>query len=67
MTSRSKRSGATRTPRAKLKSNCSARAKTLADRLTAIAKDCARRLTPETRTIDHGELLYDEHGLPRSD
>jgi len=37
----------------------------LADRLLAIAHDCARRLPPDVRAIDHGELLYDENGLPR--
>jgi len=36
----------------------------LADRLLAIGKDCASRLK-KTRTLDHGELLYDERGLPR--
>ncbi len=36
-----------------------------ADRLIAIGKDCARRLKEPFRSIDHGELLYDEHGLPR--
>lgn len=36
-----------------------------AERLLAIAHDCARRMPPEVRTIDHGELLYDEDGLPR--
>ena len=37
----------------------------LADRLVAIGQDCARRLKPRYRTVDHGELLYDERGLPR--
>jgi antitoxin VapB len=37
----------------------------LADRLLSIGRDCASRLTDETRSIDHGELLYDERGLPR--
>ena len=30
-----------------------------------IANDCASRLSPETKTIDHGEYLYDEMGLPK--
>jgi antitoxin VapB len=37
----------------------------LADRLLAIGRDCAKRLPPEVRAIDHGALLYDERGLPR--
>lgn len=35
------------------------------DRLLAIAHDFAKRMPPEVRTLDHGELLYDEQGLPR--
>ncbi|MGD0865081.1 MAG: type II toxin-antitoxin system VapB family antitoxin [Rhizomicrobium sp.] len=42
-----------------------ARRKGLADRLMAIGKDCAAHMSDETRTIDHGELLYDENGLPK--
>ena len=37
----------------------------LADRLLAIGKDCAARLKEPFRSTDHGELLYDERGLPR--
>ena len=37
----------------------------LADRLAAIDKDCAARLKEPFRSADHGELLYDERGLPR--
>lgn len=37
----------------------------LADRLLAIGADCAGRLREPYRSADHGELLYDEHGLPR--
>ncbi len=37
----------------------------LADRLLAIGKDCARRLQEPYRSADHGDLLYDEQGLPR--
>lgn len=35
------------------------------DALMAIGRDIASRLSPEVRAIDHGELLYDERGLPR--
>jgi antitoxin VapB len=37
----------------------------LADRLLAIGKDCAAHLKEPFRSVDHGELLYDERGLPR--
>jgi antitoxin VapB len=36
----------------------------LADRLLAIGADTARRLAEPYRTVDHGDLLYDENGLP---
>ena len=41
------------------------RAVGLADRLLAIGKDCAARLKEPFRSADHGDLLYDEWGLPR--
>jgi antitoxin VapB len=37
----------------------------LADRLVAIGQDCATHLKEPFSSIDHGELLYDERGLPR--
>lgn len=37
----------------------------LSDRLLRIGKDCAARLNEPFRSIDHGEMLYDEKGLPR--
>jgi hypothetical protein len=33
--------------------------------LLAIGQDVAGRLTGDARTLDHGDLLYDERGLPR--
>jgi antitoxin VapB len=36
-----------------------------AERLLAIGRDCAEHLKEPFRTIEHGELLYDERGLPR--
>jgi len=36
----------------------------LADRLVAIGRDTAPRLREPFRTADHGDLLYDERGLP---
>ncbi len=42
-----------------------ARGVSLAGRLIAIGKDCATHLKEPFRSADHGELLYDERGLPR--
>jgi len=37
----------------------------LAERLQTIGRYTAPRLKPPYDTIDHGDLLYDEHGLPK--
>jgi antitoxin VapB len=37
----------------------------LAVRLLQIGKNCAVRLKEPFRSMDHGDLLYDEKGLPR--
>jgi antitoxin VapB len=37
----------------------------LADRLLAIGRDCARRLPEPYRSADHADLLYADDGLPR--
>ena len=37
----------------------------LAERLLQIGKDCAAHLKEPFRSADHGDLLYDELGLPR--
>jgi antitoxin VapB len=37
----------------------------LAERLLRIGKDCAVHLKEPFLTVDHGDLLYDEKGLPR--
>jgi len=37
----------------------------LAERRLAIGRDCAAHLKEPYRSADHGELLYDERGLPR--
>jgi antitoxin VapB len=41
------------------------RSVSLAERLLAIGKDCAAHLKEPFQSIDHGDLLYDERGLPR--
>jgi antitoxin VapB len=37
----------------------------LSDRLLEIGQDCAARLKEPFRSVDHGDLLYDEKGLPK--
>jgi antitoxin VapB len=37
----------------------------LADRLVRIGRDCAAHLREPFRSADHGDLLYDDKGLPR--
>ena len=41
------------------------RAGKLSDRLLEIGRDCATRLKEPFRSGDHGDLLYDEKGLPK--
>jgi antitoxin VapB len=40
-------------------------AQKLSDRLLAIGRDCAARLREPYRSAEHGELLYDEKGMPK--
>ena len=37
----------------------------LAEALVQIGRDCAAHLREPFRSVDHGELLYNEKGLPR--
>lgn len=37
----------------------------LAERLLRIGKECSAHLKEPFRSVDHGDLLYDEKGLPR--
>lgn len=37
----------------------------MADRIHAIAADMRARLPDDFFDIEHGDLLYDEHGLPK--
>jgi antitoxin VapB len=37
----------------------------LANRLLRIGKDCAAHLEGQFKTAEHGDILYDERGLPR--
>jgi antitoxin VapB len=35
------------------------------ERILAIGRDCAKYWKEPYRSVDHGDLLYDERGLPR--
>jgi antitoxin VapB len=37
----------------------------LVDRLLNIGRDCAARLKEPFRSVEHGDLLYGDDGLPR--
>jgi antitoxin VapB len=37
----------------------------LAERLAKIGKECATHMKEPFRSMDHGEMFYDERGLPR--
>ena len=37
----------------------------LAERLLKIGRECAAHLKEPYKSIDHGDLLYDEKGLPK--
>ena len=36
-----------------------------AQKLRAIAERCAKLLSPGPSAVEHGDMLYDERGLPR--
>jgi antitoxin VapB len=42
-----------------------ARGPSLADRLVEIGKECAAHIKEPLRSADHGDVLYDDRGLPR--
>jgi len=41
------------------------RGASLAKRLLAIGKECAAQLKEPYHSVEHGDLLYDERGLPK--
>ncbi len=55
----------TRAVRERLDRVRSQRGPGLAERLIGIGKDCAGRLKEPYRSAPHGDLLYDEKGLPK--
>jgi antitoxin VapB len=65
LTGESMTEAVTEAVRERLKRVRAKQAASLADRLLEIGQDCAARLEEPFRSGDHGDLLYDEKGLPK--
>ena len=65
LTGESMTSAVTEAVRERLDRVRTARGVGLAERLLRIGRECAAQLQEPYRSIDHGELLYDEKGMPR--
>jgi antitoxin VapB len=65
MTGESLTEAVTEALRERLKSMQNKHATRLSDRLLEIGQDCAARLKEPVRWAEHGDLLYDEKGLPK--
>ena len=65
LTGESMTDAVTKAVRERLERVRSGRGSGLADRLLSIGKDCAARLKEPFKTGNHGDLLYDEKGLPK--
>ena len=65
MTGESLTTAVTQALRERLERTRRSEKKPLAERLLRIGQDCAVRLKEPYRSVDHGELLYDEQGLPK--
>jgi antitoxin VapB len=65
MTGESKTAAVTEALRERLERLSSEESDGLAVRMMEIGKRCAARLREPFRSIEHGDLLYDEKGLPK--
>jgi antitoxin VapB len=65
LTGESMTEAVTRALAERLERESAGRGDCLANRLLAIGRDCAAHLQEPYRSINHADLLYDEHGLPR--
>jgi antitoxin VapB len=65
LTGESLTSAVTEAVRERLERLQSAQGASLADRLLRIGKECAAHLKEPFRSADHGDILYDERGLPQ--
>jgi len=65
LTGESMTTAVTRAVRERLERMRRSRGMGMADRLLKIGKECAPLWKEPFRSADHGDLLYDEKGLPR--
>ena len=65
LTGESQTAAVTNAVRERLERIRSERRGSLAERLLAIGKDCATHLKEPFRSVEHGDLLYGEDGLPK--
>jgi antitoxin VapB len=65
LTGESMTEAVTEAVRERLKRVQARRSGKLSDRLLGIGRDCATRLKEPFRSAEHGDLLYDEKGLPK--
>ena len=65
LTGESLTSAITEAVRERLERVRAAKGDDLAERLVRIGQDCVAHLREPFRSVDHGDLLYDEKGLPR--
>jgi antitoxin VapB len=65
LTGESMATAVTRAVRERLERVRRSRGMGIADRLLKIGKECAPLWKEPFRSADHGDLLYDEKGLPR--
>lgn len=65
LTGESMTEAVTNAVRERLEREQAKRAPRLSERLLRIGRDCAAGLKEPIRSTPHGELLYDEKGLPR--
>jgi len=65
LTGESMTEAVTESLRERLKRVQNKQAARLSDRLLEIGRDCAAHLREPYRSADHGDLLYDEKGLPK--
>lgn len=65
LTGESQTAAVTTAVRERLERLLTARRPALADQLLAIGRDVSPRLEEPFRSAEHGDLLYDEDGLPR--
>lgn len=65
LTGESQTEAITRAVRERLERIKSRRQPDLTERLLAIGEDCARRFKEPFKSMEHGDFLYDDQGMPK--